>query len=267
MTTPTVNTTPIVNAAFYMFTDMSPLAGLRDELLAHPSTAHIKGSVILSYEGVNGMLAGQAEHIDAFLDALTTARPELAKMPIKRSFSEHVPFQKLLIKTKAEIVTMRVDDVDAIHKTGDHLAPEQLRDWLRQGKEMVFIDVRNDFECELGTFKGAINPKTDVFHQFPDYVKAHQEAWKGKDVVMFCTGGIRCEKATSWMLDEGFDQVYQLDGGVLNYFAQIPDAEQDWEGDLFVFDERVTLDTKLEASGMTIADLKARFPSQRDKSS
>lgn len=258
---------PIVNAAFYMFTDMSPLAGLREELLDHPSAAHVKGSLILSYEGVNGMLAGTAEHIDAFIAHLTDARPALGDMPIKRSFSDDLPFQKLLIKIKPEIVTMRVDDVDAVNKTGEHLPPQRLRDWLRQGKEMVFIDVRNDFECELGSFKGAINPGTEAFHEFPDYVRAHREAWQGKDVVMFCTGGIRCEKATSWMLDEGFEHIYQLDGGVLNYFEQVEDAEQDWDGELFVFDERVTLDTRLEPGGMTLEDLKARFPSQRDKSS
>ncbi len=262
-----MSTSPIVNAAFYMFTDMSPLAGLRDELLATPSAAHIKGSLILSYEGINGMLAGTREQIDAFVDALRQARPALENMPIKLSYSEQIPFQKLLIKVKPEIVTMRVDDVDAVHKTGTHLPPEQLRDWLRQGKEMVFIDVRNDFECELGTFKGAINPKTDAFHEFPDVVRANRDAWKQKDVVMFCTGGIRCEKATSWMLDEGFESIYQLEGGVLNYFEKIKDAEKDWDGELFVFDERVTLDTNLEAGDMTLEDLQARFPTQKPQKS
>lgn len=256
---------PILNAAFYMFTDMSPLHDLTSSLEALPGAEHVRGSLILSYEGINGMLAGQPEHLEPFLEGLVALRPALEAMPIKKSYSRTIPFQKLLIKTKPEIVTMRVDDVDAVHKTGDHLPPEELRDWIRQEREMVFIDVRNDFECQLGTFKGAINPLTTAFHEFPEYVREHRESWAGKDVVMFCTGGIRCEKATSWMLDEGIERVYQLEGGVLNYFEKIEDAEKDWDGELFVFDERVTLKTDLSASGMTLDDLKERFPSQRAK--
>lgn len=256
---------PILNAAFYMFTDMSPLHDLTSRLETLPGAEHVRGSLILSYEGINGMLASTPEHLEAFLEGLIALRPALTQMPIKRSYSETIPFQKLLIKTKPEIVTMRVDDVDAVQKTGDHLPPEQLRDWIRENREMVFIDVRNDFECQLGTFKGAINPLTSAFHEFPDYVRQHKDAWEGKDVVMFCTGGIRCEKATSWMLDEGFERVYQLEGGVLNYFEKIQDAERDWDGELFVFDERVTLTTDLRASGMTLDELKQKFPSQRAK--
>ena len=202
------------------------------------------------------MLAGEPDAVEAFLAAFVELDAGLEQMPIKRSWSEQVPFKRLVVKIKPEIVTMRVDDVDPIARTGHHLPPEQLRDWLRAGEEMVFVDVRNSFEYKLGTFKGAIDPLTRAFHEFPDVVRAHQEEWKGSKVVMFCTGGIRCEKASSWMLEAaGFEQVYQLEGGVLNYFERIPDAHKDWEGELFVFDERVAVDTELKETSTTLSDV------------
>ncbi len=256
------DSTPVLNVAFYMFTDMSPLNGLPEAVKSLDNYEHIKGSIILSYEGINGMLAGMPEHLEPFMEQLIALRPALGDMPIKKSYSSDIPFKKLLIKTKPEIVTMRVDGVNAIGKTGPHLPPEKLRDWIREDKDMVFIDVRNDFECQIGTFKGAINPKTTAFHEFPDYVREHREEWAGKDVVMCCTGGIRCEKATSWMLDEGFDNIYQLEGGILNYFEKITDAEKDWDGDLFVFDERIAVKTNLEESPLTMEEVKEKYPSQ-----
>lgn len=205
----------------------------------------LKGTIILAREGINGMLAGTRQACDAFVEEARQL-DGLGELGFKRSTSREVPFGRLDVKLKAEIVTMRTDGVDACARTAEHLPPETFRDWLRGGEEMVVIDTRNDYEYELGTFRGAINPDTRAFHEFPDYVDANADELAGRKVVMFCTGGIRCEKATSWMLDRGFDQIYQLDGGVLNYFERIEDADEDWDGELFVFDHRVAVDTRLQ---------------------
>lgn len=245
----------ILNLAFYKFCELAPIHALKKEIEGLCDAHEIRGSIILGYEGINGMLAGEEENAEAFLASFRELRPGLSDVRFKRSWSKEIPFQRMIIKVKPEIVTMRVDDVDPIARTGTHLPPEQLRDWIREGEEMVLIDVRNHFEYKLGTFKGALDPDTTAFHEFPEVVRSHDKEWKEKKVVMFCTGGIRCEKATSWMLDEGFENIYQLDGGVLGYFEKIPDAEKDWEGELFVFDERVTLDTKLEETSTTLEDI------------
>ncbi|CAD7697425.1 unnamed protein product [Ostreobium quekettii] len=247
----------VLNLAFYKFCDLAPVHSLKIELEKLCETHGIMGSLILGYEGINGMLAGEKDNAEAFLADMRALRPAFAEMPIKRSWSENVPFQRMIIKVKPEIVTMRVDDVDAVAKTGNHLPPEQFRDWLRAGEDMVLIDVRNHFEYKLGTFKGALDPETTAFHEFPDVVRTHDTDWKDKKVVMFCTGGIRCEKATSWMLDEGFEDIYQLEGGVLAYFEKVPDAEKDWDGELFVFDERVALNTRLEETDTTLEDIES----------
>ena len=245
----------MLHVAFYMFTPMAPLSGLENTLRHMCEERELTGSVIVAYEGINGMLAGEPERVEGFLEALMALRPALDVMPVKRSWTDRQPFKKLAVKIKPEIVTMREQGVDAIAKTGTHLPPKEFRRWLREGEEMVLVDVRNDFECQLGTFKGAINPKTTSFHQFPEVVRAQAAQWKRKKVVMFCTGGIRCEKVSSWMLDQGFDEVFQLEGGIIHYFEEVEDAQEDWEGELFVFDERVALDTKLQETGTTIEDV------------
>lgn len=243
------------NLAFYAFVELAPLEELRERLLELGEAYGVRGTVILGGEGINGMLAAPSERVDAFVEELRAVRPALEGVHIKRSVSEEMPFGRLSVKIKSEIVTMRVDGVEPGSRTGEHLEPERLRDWLRGDEEMVLVDVRNHFECELGTFRGAIDPMTTAFHEFPDVVRARREEWEDKKIVMFCTGGIRCEKATSWMLDEGFEQVYQLEGGVLNYFEKIEDAQRDWSGELFVFDGRVALDTNLAETGTTLEDL------------
>ena len=216
----------------------------------------LRGSIILGYEGINGMVAGSSEGVEALVERLRAIRPSLSEMPIKRSSSEHVPFEQMKIKVKPEIVTMRIPGVDPIARTAPHLAPQILKQWLRDGEEIVLIDVRNDFEVKAGTFKGALNPETRAFHQFPDVVRAKAEEWKGKKIVTFCTGGIRCEKATSWMMEAfDFEDLYQLDGGVLGYFEHVDDAHEDWEGELFVFDGRVTVDTRLRDTSTTLDDI------------
>lgn len=234
---------PIINLAFYRFVPIDAPEPLRDRLYDVAADHELKGTVLLANEGINGMLAGTEAGAEGFM-AWLGAR--FHGIEAKRSRSTEVPFGRLVVKLKPEIVTMRVAGVDVADATAPHLPPERLRDWLRAGEDMVLIDTRNDYECQLGTFEGAINPRTEAFHEFPDYVRARRDALKGRKVVMFCTGGIRCEKATSWMLSEGFEDVYQLEGGILNYFERIEDAERDWRGECFVFDGRVAVDTDLE---------------------
>ena len=237
--------------AFYEFVHLDQPDALRDELEALCASLELVGTIIVAEEGINGMLAGPAEAGARLEQRL----PQLVGEPdidFKRTRCEETPFDRLVVKVKPEIVTMRIDGVDACSLTAEHLPCETFRDWLRGGEEMVVIDTRNDYEYALGTFRGAVNPKTEAFHEFPAYVEAHRAELDEAKVVMFCTGGIRCEKATSWMIDRGIDEVYQLDGGVLNYFAQISDAERDWTGELFVFDKRVAVDTSLEETGSTL---------------
>ena len=243
----------IANLAFYRFTPIdephSFAAEVRSKCLDH----ELLGTVLIGNEGLNGMLAGDTDASEAFLDWLRE-QPGFEGLPVKLSESEDVPFGKLVVRVKREIVTMREPDVDATQKTAPHLPPEQLRDWLRGGEDVVLIDTRNDYEYALGTFRGAIDPNTSSFGQFPAWVREHRDDLEGKKVVMFCTGGIRCEKATSWMLDEGFEQIWQLEGGVLNYFDRVDDAERDWEGELFVFDDRVAVDTRLAETDATLCE-------------
>lgn len=239
---------PVLNLAFYHFVNIKRLSQVKAELQALCDTHHLKGSMILSYEGINGMMAGLEDDARVLVDFFAQ-HPDFKTMHVKESWSEEIPFERLLIKVKPEIVTMRVDGVRADEQTGTHLSPEAFRDMLREEADnLVVIDVRNDFEYQLGTFKNALNPNTIAFHEFPDVVRENKADWTKKKVAMFCTGGIRCEKASSWMLDEGFEEVFQLEGGVLNYFERIEDAERDWDGELFVFDHRVALDTKLQAT-------------------
>lgn len=233
-----------LNAAFYLFADLAPLDALRDQLRARCEELGLLGTILLAPEGINGMLAGPEDAVRAAIQDIQTSRPALAPLLPKYSISDGPSFRYLDVKIKPEIVTMRVPGVDAT-RTAPRLLPETLRDWLRSGEDVVLIDVRNDFEHQIGTFKGALNPATTAFHQFPDFVRDNLEQLRDKRVVTFCTGGIRCEKATSWMLDQGFTDLYQLDGGILHYFARVADADRDWQGRLFVFDQRQTVDTKI----------------------
>lgn len=241
----------IHNLAFYRFFDVPDPAALRDTFREVCDELGLRGTVLVADEGVNAMLAGPPEAAERFV-AWLRDDARFADMPVKTSLSDDVPFGKLVVKVKPEIVTMRTPGVDAAHKTARHLPPETLRDWLRGGDDVVLVDTRNDYEYALGTFRGAVDPQTASFHEFPDWVRERREELAERKVVMFCTGGIRCEKATSWMLEEGFQNVWQLDGGVLNYFERIEQADRDWQGELFVFDDRVAVDTDLRPTDTTL---------------
>ena len=236
----------IINVSFYRFVAVDDPELLAEQLRTSCVQHNLLGKIVVAAEGMNGMLAGTAEQIDAWQRWLHQD-PRFADMRLKPSPGTDAPYGKLVVRVKPEIVTMRVDGVDAVTKTGRLLPAETFRDWLRGGKSMHVIDVRNDYEVRLGSFRGAVDPRTEYFHQFPEWVAEHRDEIAGaSDVVMFCTGGIRCEKATAWMLEQGFDNIWQLSGGVHTYFETIEDADRDWEGELFVFDERVAVDTNLE---------------------
>jgi UPF0176 protein len=245
----------VIHTAFYKFVSLNDLDAVIEHL--HVVTANLDGSILVAPEGINGMVAAQPDLIDQFEHALQNDpkfNGAFQGIQFKRSPCVTKPFRKLKIRKKREIVPLGIDGVDAT-KTGIDLSPQQWRELLAD-EDLVLLDNRNSFEYKVGRFKNAIDPGVNNFRDFPEYVKAHVDEWKrdGKKVAMYCTGGIRCEKTSAWMLDLGMP-VYQLQGGILNYFKEIPDAEKEWEGDCFVFDNRIALDTKLEEAPTTLEDV------------
>ncbi len=234
----------IVVAALYKFVSLPDYPALREPLLAHCQAHSVFGTLLLAAEGINGTIAGSRQGIDAVLDYLR-ADPRLADLEHKESCCEEMPFLRMKVKLKKEIVTLGVEGVSPTNTVGQYVKPE---DWnaLIADPEVVVVDTRNDYEYEIGTFKGAIDPHTGTFREFPDYVAKHLDPAKHKKVAMFCTGGIRCEKSTSYMLEQGFDKVYHLKGGILKYLEEVPAEDSLWEGECFVFDERVAVKHNLE---------------------
>lgn len=227
----------VVVAALYLFVSLPDFRELQPGLLACCEQAGIKGTLLLAEEGINGTISGSREGIDAVL-AYLKRDARMAPLDHKESYTDSHPFYRLKVKLKKEIVTLGVEGVDPNKQVGQYVEPE---DWnaLISDPEVLLIDTRNDYEVEIGTFKGAIDPKTHSFREFPEYVRAHFNPAQHKKVAMFCTGGIRCEKASSFMLGEGYPEVYHLKGGILKYLEQVPAEESLWEGECFVFDHRV----------------------------
>ncbi len=234
----------IVVAALYQFVTLEDFASLREPLLDVCQRAGVRGTLLLAREGINGTIAGKRAGIDAVLDFLRADR-RLVDLEHKESFDDHMPFYRMKVKLKKEIVTMGVEAIDPNETVGTYVQP---RDWnaLVNDPEVVLIDTRNDYEYGIGTFRGAIDPHTTSFREFPAYVRENLDPAKHKKVAMFCTGGIRCEKASAFMLKEGFDEVYHLQGGILKYLEEVPEGESTWEGECFVFDNRVAVNHRLE---------------------
>lgn len=231
-------------AAFYQFADFPEYKSWRKPLRDFGAAHDVRGSVLLAPEGINGTVAGSRPGVEAFL-AHIRRDGRFANMTHKESESDIQPFGRMRVRLKKEIVKLGIDSLDPKKRVGEYVEPSEWND-LISDPDVVVIDTRNDFEVQLGSFKGAINPQTDAFNRFPDFAAAHLDKDKHKKVAMFCTGGIRCEKATAYLLQQGFDKVYHLKGGILNYLAQVPESESLWEGDCFVFDDRVTVNHKLE---------------------
>ena len=204
----------------------------------------ILGTILLAPEGINGMLAGSRKNIDAILSDMRSD-PRFADLEHKESYCEEMPFKRLRVRLKREIITLGDATIDPTRKVGEYVDP---KDWnaLISDPEVLLVDTRNDFEVNLGTFEGAEDPDTASFRQFPEYVSQNLDPQKHKKVAMFCTGGIRCEKATAYMLREGFEEVYHLRGGILKYLEEVPAEQSLWKGECYVFDDRVSLDHQLE---------------------
>ncbi len=236
-----VNTTVI--ASFYKFVPLNDFDSLREPMLATMHEIPIKGTIILAAEGINGSFAGTREQMDAFYSYLRQDS-RLTDLNFKETFDPENPFDKSKVKLRKEIVTMGVTEVDPLKIVGTYLSPEEWHDFI-QDDDVILIDTRNDYEFELGSFKNAINPSTDNFRDFPEYVKEQLSDKKDKKIAMFCTGGIRCEKSTAYLLEQGFTNVYHLKDGILNYLESTPEEQSLWEGSCFVFDNRVAVDQKL----------------------
>jgi len=234
----------VVVAALYKFVSLEDYKALREPLLDICLRAGTRGTLLLAREGINGTIAGTREAIDAVLDYLHSDR-RMEGLEHKESFDDHMPFYRMKVKLKKEIVTMGVEAIDPNEVVGTYVEP---RDWnaLVNDPEVVLIDTRNDYEYGIGSFRGALDPQTTTFREFPAYVRENLDPTRHKKVAMFCTGGIRCEKASAFMLKEGFEEVYHLQGGILKYLEEIPEKDSTWEGECFVFDNRVAVNHKLE---------------------
>jgi UPF0176 protein len=236
--------TDIVVAALYKFVTLEDFHELREPLLDACIASGARGTILLAHEGINGTIAGTREAIDQVL-AYLRSDPRLANLEHKESFDDHLPFYRMKVKLKREIVTMGIEGIDPNSRVGTYVAPGDWND-LVNDPEVLLIDTRNDYEYGIGTFRGAIDPHTQSFRDFPAYVRSHLDPEKHKKVAMFCTGGIRCEKASAFMLEEGFAEVYHLQGGILKYLEEVSPQESTWEGECFVFDNRVAVDHKLQ---------------------
>ena len=226
-------------AAIYKFVKLNDCAALRAQVQAQCDALGITGTLLLAEEGINGTIAGTRSGIDRILEYLRS-NPRLADLQHKESITELPPFYRMKVKLKKEIVTMGVPDIDPTEQAGLYVKPE---DWnaLISDPDVLLVDTRNNYEVDIGTFKGAIDPRITTFREFPDYVKQHFDAEKQPRVAMFCTGGIRCEKASAYMLQQGYSEVYHLQGGILKYLESVPAEKSLWEGECFVFDQRVAV--------------------------
>ena len=239
--------------ALYRFVRLPDYTELREELLDAMQSRDIRGTLLLADEGINGTIAGDEAQIDALLDWLGSHPrfgERLAGIDVKKSWTSAMPFLRTKVKLKQEIVTMGVAGIDPNKTVGTYVKPE---DWneLISSSDVITIDTRNDYEVRIGTFKNALNPHTETFREFPDYVARALDTSKHKKVAMFCTGGIRCEKSTAYLKELGFAEVYHLQGGILKYLEEVPADESLWEGDCFVFDERVAVDHDLQPGHYT----------------
>lgn len=232
-------------ATFYKFVQLGDVDSLRDPLLRHCQAIGLKGTILLAAEGLNGTIAGSRAAVDATL-AYLRQDPRLADLQHRESLTgSSQPFQRMKVKIKREIVTLGQPAADPSQQVGKYVDPVE---WNRllMDPEVTVIDTRNRYEVSIGSFQGAIDPQTACFREFPDYVQQRLDPQQHPKVALFCTGGIRCEKATAYLLSQGFDQVYHLKGGILSYLEQMDPEQSLWQGECFVFDQRVAVQHGLE---------------------
>lgn len=231
-------------STFYKFVFLDDLPAIHNRLLQYCNDCRIKGTILLAPEGINGTIAGSHEAINTVIDSLKCV-PEFYDIEHKQSVCDTMPFYRLKVRIKKEIVSMGIPDINPRSKTGIKVCN---KDWnkLIEDPDVLVIDMRNQYEFELGTFKNAISPNIHSFNKFPEFVNKKLQNYKDRKIAMFCTGGIRCEKATSYLLEQGFEQVLHLDGGILKYLERAIPEENLWQGECFVFDNRVAVDKNLD---------------------
>ncbi|WP_100913386.1 rhodanese-related sulfurtransferase [Pseudoalteromonas spongiae] len=232
-----------VVCALYKFVSLPNYKEIRQPLLNTMEQHNVRGTLLLAEEGINGTVAAKREGIDALL-AWLDKQPGLDNIVSKESFDDECPFYRTKVKLKKEIVTMGVQGIDPKEVVGTYVKP---KDWnaLISDPDVVLVDTRNDYEIEIGTFENAVDPKTKTFREFPEWAEKNLDPSKNKKVAMFCTGGIRCEKSTAYMKEQGFEEVYHLEGGILKYLEEVPKEDTMWKGECFVFDNRVAVDHDL----------------------
>lgn len=252
-------------ATFYKFANICDLKAKQQQILAWCQLQEVKGTIILAAEGINGTIAGNAKAIATVLTHLRSL-PNLADLESKESTTEKLPFVRLKVKIKAEIVTLGLPEINPNQQVGTYIDPQ---DWNRLigDPEIVVIDTRNEYEVEIGSFQRAQNPHTQSFREFPEYIAQNLNPQENSKVAMFCTGGIRCEKASAYLLSQGFKEVYHLKGGILKYLENVSPEESMWEGECFVFDERVAVKEGLELGSHELCYACGHPLSQADKNS
>ena len=257
--------TPLTVAALYHFARLADPAARQGPLLDLCRAQGLCGTLLLAPEGGNGTFAGPRAGILAVLDHIR-AWPGFAGLDWKESAADAPPFARMKVRLKAEIVTMGQPDMDPATTTGHYVAP---RDWnaLIAAPDVVVIDTRNDYEVQIGTFQGAVDPGTKSFRDFPAWWTDNAHRFQGKRIAMFCTGGIRCEKSTNYLISQGVDQVYHLQGGILKYLEDVPQNDSTWQGECFVFDQRVSLTHGLAQGrhGLCHACRRPLAPEDRDR--
>ena len=231
-------------ATFYQFADLPDFEAKRAPLKEHCDLHGVQGTIILAHEGINGTIAGPSAGVESVLEFIRSDE-RMAKLPARISDTERVTFHRMKVVLRPEIVTLGAPEANPNEVVGEYVEPG---DWnaLISDPDVTVVDTRNDYEVGMGTFRGAIDPKTGTFGEWPEYVQENLDPKKHPKIAMFCTGGIRCEKASAYMLKHGFSEVYHLRGGILNYLQNTPEAESLWEGDCFVFDHRVAVKHGLE---------------------
>ena len=234
----------IVIRALYRFVVLEDFEAIQPSMLERAKSLGIKGTLLLAREGINGTIAGERPAMDAFI-AYLRQDGRLETVTYKESIAEEQPFYRMKVRLKREIVTMGIDGIDPNKIVGTYVQPQEWNE-LISSEDTIVVDTRNEYEVSIGTFKNAINPHTESFREFPQWVEDNRDLMKGKKVAMFCTGGIRCEKATAFVKEQGFDEVYHLEGGILKYLEDTPEEKSLWEGECFVFDNRVTVNHQLE---------------------
>ncbi len=232
-------------ATFYKFITLDPQS-LQPELLAACQSHHLKGTLLLAQEGINATLSGNPDALDQFLMGLRQD-PLFFDLEIKYSYTDRTPFDRLKVKIKPEIVSLGRPDINPAEKVGTYVKPQDWND-LIQDPDLIIIDTRKSVEISTGSFQGAIDPQVEHFRQFPKYVEQNLNPDRHKKIAMFCTGGIRCEKASAYLLEQGFETVYHLQGGILKYLEEIPPDQSLWQGECFVFDQRTAVKQGTEAS-------------------